>query len=147
MQEKLEEIKSNEEPSFETIKSFKITESIFNEAMRLYPPVSFLPREASNTMSLRDKPIEKGDMVTVSPWLLHRNQNYWDNPHDFDPERFHQDDDKSKDAVRSCFIPFGKATYLLAALQNKKRLLFCRILLKILQLRLIQIIKLNSLVV
>lgn len=94
--------------SFEKMKQFKITESIFNEAMRLYPPVSFLPREADEDMNLRGKEIKKGDMVTISPWLLHRNKNYWDKPHDFNPDRFQNHDEKGKDAVKSCFIPFGK---------------------------------------
>ena len=109
LQEKVySEINNYPNIDFDNIKQFKLTESIFNEAMRLYPPVSFLPREADEDMELRGKKVEKGDMVTVSPWLLHRNENYWDKPHDFDPTRFASQDEKGKDAIKSCFIPFGK---------------------------------------
>ena len=109
LQEKAyQEVSRFEEVTFENIKELTIIESIFNEAMRLYPPVSFLPREANENMEIRGKNIQKGDMLTVSPWLLHRNKNYWDNPHAFNPERFQNDDKQTKEIIRSCFIPFGK---------------------------------------
>lgn len=103
-----EEITSIEELSFENLKQLRITESIFQESLRLYPPVSFFPREAAEDMKIRNKEIHKGDMISVSPWLLQRNSNYWQNPHEFDVERFIDKNSPDKEAIRDCYIPFGK---------------------------------------
>ncbi|MEM6603391.1 MAG: cytochrome P450 [Pseudomonadota bacterium] len=107
-QKSYEEIQKVGQISFETMRLLKITESVFQEALRLYPPVSFFPREAAHDMTVRDKNIAKGDMLTISPWLLHRNKNYWQEPHHFAPERFTDQESQDKTSIKSCFIPFGK---------------------------------------
>ena len=94
--------------NFETLKQLETVNSIFQEAMRLYPPVSFLPREASRDMTLRSKELKKGDMISISPWLMHRNGNYWQDAHSFAPERFTNENSEDKEAIKSCFMPFGK---------------------------------------
>jgi cytochrome P450 len=82
------------------------TRNVFREALRLYPPLGFLVREAGCPIIMRDKLIKKGSMLVVSPWLLQRNANHWDNPHAFDPDRF--DCPAGKIATRNAWLPFGK---------------------------------------
>ncbi len=91
---------------FENAKKLLKTDALFQEALRLYPPVSFYPREANGDQQIRNKCIYSGDMVTVSPWLLGRNGNYWQDPHDFKPERFLSDEEK--ETIKSCHLPFGR---------------------------------------
>lgn len=91
---------------FDDLKKLEGINSLFNESLRLYPPVSFLPREATKPLEMRGKKIMPKDMITVAPWLLHRNKNYWHRPHDFKPERWF--DDSEKESIKDCFIPFGK---------------------------------------
>jgi cytochrome P450 len=52
---------------------------------------------------MRDKKIKKGSAIVVSPWLMHRNERYWNDPHMFDPHRF----DNPKDIVKNTYFPFG----------------------------------------
>ena len=80
--------------------------NIFRETLRLYPPVSFLPREVTCAMDMRDKHLETGSMLVVAPWLTQRNKDNWACPHAFDPDRF--DDPANADMVKQAWFPFGR---------------------------------------
>lgn len=88
----------------EDIKKLTFITAIFRESLRLYPPVGFMAREAQEQVTLRDKIVTKGKTVIVSPWLIHRNKNNWDNPDAFDPQRFLQ---VHKTPIKSKYLPFG----------------------------------------
>lgn len=88
----------------EDIKKFTFITAIFRESLRLYPPVGFMAREANEQVTLRDKIVKKGKTVIVSPWLIHRNKDNWNNPHEFDPQRFLQQHDTP---IKSKYLPFG----------------------------------------
>jgi cytochrome P450 len=64
------------------------TRAILNEALRLYPPVPILPREAIRDEEFQGVPIPKGSLLFVVPWLLHRHRKLWELPDHFIPERF-----------------------------------------------------------
>lgn len=103
-----EEIKENEvngHVEFESIKGLNMTRNVFQEALRLYPPVSFLPREASRDCTLRKRRIAKGSMLSLSPWLVQRHREQWKEPDVFDPKRF--DDPNQKESVKKSYFPFG----------------------------------------
>ncbi|MFT3989351.1 cytochrome P450 [Aestuariivirga sp.] len=94
------------EPKFQDMKRLEATRNAFAEALRLYPPVAFLPRAAARECPMRDKVLPKGSMVSVSPWLMQRHRRYWTEPDTFDPSRF--DDPATTEAQRQCYIPFSK---------------------------------------
>ncbi len=88
----------------EDIKKLTFVTAIFRETLRLYPPVGFMAREAKENVTLRDKIVAKGKTVIVSPWLIHRNKDNWQKPHEFDPQRFLQQHDIP---LKSKYLPFG----------------------------------------
>ncbi|WP_321379489.1 cytochrome P450 [Rhizobium sp.] len=63
-------------------------QAIVMEAMRLYPPVPLLPRQAKDADTIGDITVEKGALIMIAPWLLHRAEDLWDRPTYFMPERF-----------------------------------------------------------
>ena len=58
------------------------------EALRLYPPVWFLGREAVITTTVMGHPVAPGDIVLTSPYVIHRHPGHWNEPDQFRPERF-----------------------------------------------------------
>ena len=62
--------------------------AVFEETIRLYPPVPFLGRQALRDEQIRSRKIPKGSLVAVVPWLLHRHRQLWDKPDHFIPARF-----------------------------------------------------------
>ncbi len=75
-------------PTYDDYSALSYTRAIFEEAMRLYPPVPILSREAKAADVIRKREIPAGSLMLVVPWLLHRHRNYWDKPDHFIPERF-----------------------------------------------------------
>lgn len=83
------------------LRQFKYLTNIFKESLRLYPPVGFFAREAKKDTQVRDKLIKKGSGVVIAPWLIHRHEEFWTNPHGFNPSRF--EGEYKKDT----YLPFG----------------------------------------
>jgi cytochrome P450 len=61
---------------------------VMQEAMRLFPPVHSIGRQAFRDVELRGVRIPKGRLVIVSTYLLHRRADLFPDPLRFRPERF-----------------------------------------------------------
>jgi cytochrome P450 len=75
------------------------------EAMRLYPPVWIIEREAVANDVLAGHFVPAGGNVTIVTYLLHRNPSYWTAPDRFDPDRFSPERDHAR--PRFSYMPFG----------------------------------------
>jgi len=75
------------------------------EALRLYPPVAHIAREALVDDVVAGEPVRKGTQVWISPWVIHRHRKFWDHPTAFQPERFATR--PSPWTSTPAFIPFG----------------------------------------
>jgi cytochrome P450 len=50
--------------------------------------------------------VKRGALVMVAPWVLHRHQRYWKNPHLFDVDRFAPE--REGEITPGTYIPFGQ---------------------------------------
>lgn len=97
------------EVTFEHIRQLPFTRAVFRETLRLYPPITFLPRVAMEAARIGPRRLRRGALVMISPWTLHRNARYWDDPHAFRPERFLPE---NEDSVQpGTYIPFGSGPH------------------------------------
>ncbi len=64
------------------------TRAVISEALRLYPPVFTLVREAIEADRAGDIDIPRHAVLMIAPWVLHRHQRLWRDPDAFDPDRF-----------------------------------------------------------
>lgn len=104
----VDEIRSvvgDREPEFADIKKLRLTWDTFREAMRLYPPVGFFVREATEAHTLRDKQVKEGSPILVSPWLIHRHRELWERPDEFDPDRFATPSGQA--STKQAYLPFS----------------------------------------
>jgi len=81
------------------------TRAVIEEAMRLYPPVAAMSRQAIGPDDLAGRRIRKNTLVMVSQWVLHRHHRLWDEPDCFDPSRFLPGAREKID--RFAYLPFG----------------------------------------
>ena len=92
-------------PDMAGVNALRTTRAVFREALRLYPPVPMMVREAARPETLRGRPVPRGAQLILSPWHLHRHQRLWDNPDAFDPGRWSRPETRS--SARDAFIPFS----------------------------------------
>lgn len=90
---------------FSSARALPVTRAVFQETLRLYPPVPMLVREAARRDCFRDRPVSAGAQIVISPWHLHRHERLWDNPDGFDPGRW--DRPQTRQSARDAFIPFS----------------------------------------
>jgi cytochrome P450 len=101
----VEEVTAGGPIEFGHIKRLTLIRNIFRETLRLYPPITFLPRVATQATALGGYPLKRGALVMVAPWVLHRHQLYWRDPHRFDPDRFLPE--REAEITSGAYIPFG----------------------------------------
>ena len=91
----------------------RYTESVFSEALRLYPPAWGIGRRALEDFPVGGFVIPARSVVLMSPYVVHRDPRWWPNPEAFDPDRF--EPEKVKARPRFSYFPFGvEMHYLLA---------------------------------
>ena len=92
-------------PTLADVPRLGYTRAIFEEALRLYPPVPVLGRQALCDELISDQRIPAGSLLLVIPWLLHRHRHLWERPDHFIPERFLPENSQSR--PKHAYIPFG----------------------------------------
>lgn len=90
---------------FEHARKLPFVRNVFRETLRLYPPITFIPRVAAEAARIGRFDVKKGAMLMVSPWTIHRHSRYWRDPHAFDPDRFAPD--REHELVPGAYLPFG----------------------------------------
>ncbi|WP_136592430.1 cytochrome P450 [Salinigranum halophilum] len=103
--EELDSLLGGDRPTFADVRQMEYTEAVLNEAMRLYPPVYTIFREPQVDVRLGGYRIPEGSAVMLSQWAVHRSPRYWDDPLEFDPDRWL--DERADDRPRFAYFPFG----------------------------------------
>jgi cytochrome P450 len=92
-------------PTTGDLANLPYTGMVIDEAMRLYPPVWAIGREAIEADEIMGCRIPKGGSIMASQWLAHRHPAFWENPDVFDPERFSAE--RAAGRPRYAYFPFG----------------------------------------
>jgi beta-ring hydroxylase len=88
LQKEVDSVLGDKLPNTEDMKNLKYTTRVINESLRLYPQPPVLIRRSLESDVLGKYPIKKGEDIFISLWNLHRSPHLWENPEDFNPERW-----------------------------------------------------------
>ena len=91
--------------TYADVPKFEFTTRVIMEALRLYPPFWMVDRMAVADDRVGDVTIPRGSMVIVYVYGAHHAPRYWQNPENFDTERFTKENDKLRTPFT--FLPFG----------------------------------------
>ncbi|XP_028832552.1 cytochrome P450 2U1 [Denticeps clupeoides] len=93
-------------PSLTDKGNLPFTEATIMEVQRMTVVVPLsIPHMSSETTEFRGYTIPKGTVIIPNLWSVHRDPTVWDNPDDFNPTRFL--DEEGKLLRNEHFIPFG----------------------------------------
>ncbi len=91
--------------SYDLIMNLPYMDMIINETLRLYPPSFRVERECNEDYTFNGIKIRKGQVWVASIYSLHHDPQIYPHPFRFDPERFNEENRKTRD--NEAFMPFG----------------------------------------
>jgi len=101
----LEMVLGDSAPTPESMGELRLLTAAVKESLRLFPPAWAFGREAQVDIELGGKTIPAGYQIVISPWVIHRDQRWFDHPERFDPDRWL--DGRTDELPRMAFLPFG----------------------------------------
>jgi len=106
LREEIDRVVGDAPLTFEHIRQLPMVKAFFKETLRLYPPITFMPRVALEATTVGGRRLKRGALVMISPWTLHRHRQFWRYPNRFMPERFLPENES--DLISGAYIPFGQ---------------------------------------
>lgn len=104
LHDELDQTLQNGPASMENLARLPLSRAVFQESMRLYPPVWYMARVANEEAVIDGHPIPRGACIMVTAWFTHRHRNFWADPERFNPQRFL---DPNALKHRYAYFPFG----------------------------------------
>ncbi|MDI1277626.1 cytochrome P450 [Methylobacter sp.] len=89
-------------PTAEDLQQLVYTRAVLNESMRFRPPVGIMMRKIIKDTEIDGYSLKQGRLAIFSIYNIHHHPDFWQQPEQFDPERFLSDENR-----RFSFMPFG----------------------------------------
>lgn len=105
MREEVDRVVGDGPVQLEHTKRLVYVRNMFRETLRLYPPITFIPRVALQDTTIGGRRVKRGTMIMIAPWAMHRHEILWKNPDRFDPDRFLAE--REHEITPGSYIPFG----------------------------------------
>lgn len=95
---------SQENADILTPSTYPITNAVIKETMRMHPANWLMGRTAQRNTHLGEHFIPEDCRVLFSPYVVHRDERFWQDPETFMPERWLSE---QKPHHEKCYFPFG----------------------------------------
>ena len=93
-------------PTMDDVPNLKYTEAVLAESMRLYPPAWAIGRNVVEAHTFGGFEAVPGTLVLSSPFVMHRDARFWNDPLEFNPERWETQSVKEA-TQKNIYFPFG----------------------------------------
>lgn len=90
------EVKNEDE-----VKNMLHVNLFLKEVLRMRPPAWSFGRIAISEDQIHGEKVQPGDLISISPYLIHHHPAYWEKPEEFNPYRF------LEEPKALTFIPYG----------------------------------------
>lgn len=101
----LDRVLNGRVPTISDLPQLYYTTMVIQEALRLYPPVWRIEREAIADCEIGGYAVKAGTTILISQWLSHRDARFYDRPNDFIPERW--ENNLVDRLPKGTYFPFG----------------------------------------
>lgn len=101
----LDRVLGGRPPTFADLPQLNYVRMVFQESMRLTPPIWAIERRAREADVIDGYAVPRNAMVIMSPYVMHRHPDYWPNPDEFDPLRFTPEEEAKR--PQYVYFPFG----------------------------------------
>lgn len=84
----LDAVLGDRHPTAADLEDLPLLDAAVRESLRLYPPQYVLFREPVEATRLQGYRLDPGTTVLLSPWVVGRDPQFWDDPEQFRPRRW-----------------------------------------------------------
>jgi cytochrome P450 len=105
LREELSQVLGGRTPQLEDLPRLPYADKVVKESMRLYPPAWSLARTVAKEIGLAGYQLPVGSNVVMSPWILHRDPRFFEQPEQFNPDRWTAD--AAQHLPKFAYFPFG----------------------------------------
>lgn len=102
----LDRVLAGRTPTAADLERLPLCRRVVQEALRLYPPVWLISRRTLVPTEVGGHVLPAGALACVSPYLLHRSPDQWEDPARFDPDRFAPE--RSAGRHPFAYLPFSE---------------------------------------
>jgi cytochrome P450 len=104
IRQEIDAVLDGQTPTLDHLPQMPYTERVILETLRLYPPVYVTLREADEPDAFGGYEIPVGTRMVINIRGIQRSETHWDEPEQFDPDRFLPEQVKARH--KHAFIPF-----------------------------------------
>jgi cytochrome P450 len=107
-QQEIDEVladRKTDDIEWDDLPKLKYTTMCIKEALRLHTPVPIIMRQTTQDMTIEGHFLPARTMVVIPLYVLHHNTEVWEEPEEYRPERFTDENIKTKDNF--AFVPFS----------------------------------------
>lgn len=97
-------------PALSQLSDLSMLLMFIKETMRLYPVVWAFHRIAKEDDEIEGYKVKRNEWIMMSPYVMHRNPDFWPDPDRFNPFRF--EGDNNTVPVRYDYLPFGQGPHV-----------------------------------
>jgi cytochrome P450 len=105
LHEEVDRVLAGRAADFGDVARLPYAEQVFLEAMRLYPPVYVIARQAAEALDIGGFHVPAGSEIVLWVWHVHRDPRWFDEPWAFRPERFERA--RIAERPKNSYLPFG----------------------------------------
>ena len=105
LREELTQVLGGRAPRLEDLPRLPYTDKVVKESTRLYPPAWSLARTVTKEVELGGYRLPVGANVVMSQWILHRDPRFFEQPEQFNPDRWTAE--AAQRLPRFAYFPFG----------------------------------------
>ncbi len=92
-------------PRYEDLPRLALTQRVFKETIRLYPPLPAFNRDTTAALTVCGYTLPPGTVVIICPYATHHRPDLWPQPERFDPDRFTPAGEAGRS--RYAYLPFS----------------------------------------
>jgi cytochrome P450 len=101
----VDSVLGGKQPTLTDLSKLRFTRTVFEETLRLRPPVWALGRFALTDDQAGSYRLPAYSSVLLSPYVTHRHPDFWDDPERFNPDRFESGQVANRPG--HAYFPFG----------------------------------------